>query len=456
MPAAPNLLDGLLAWWKLDDFAGGGSVLRDSGPFGHHGHYISTAGINQSRPAFVPAFDLLEVDGGCAHANVFNPDACSVTDCVLVPSCHGDGSYQQHGWTRSGRAGAATDDFGFYDPASFTFVIFCASSANDDTCPGILTDFAATPGFAGGTFTYYGFDSDIGVEVGDRVWFQRIFDTRPRMWKAIGPVSVPYDEAGVFSFTVGDTAADFEDGIWELDEWWMGCYDDPGQNGYGPYYTFGLAGDHSGFPFNSGWTMFTKFEPKDNPPNVIHGPAYTVAADMYGECFPLSLWLFSESNGAHPPLLIPMGRIHDGKWNMFAITSDGTTVRTYRNCAQVSYGPANRLTASNAGMGFGFADRNLALSGKDELWQGDISNALMWDHPLTRAELCHLFSNWCEPRHSIRTHHRAEPGTADPGGVETKLHLSNTRLRAEPDATPPSAGSGFAGPHLDDVRFRAE
>lgn len=445
----PNLLDGLLAWWKLDDYAGPSSVLHDSGPFGHDGHYVSTLGISQSHAVFIPAFDVDD-------ANVINPDACTILDGVLVPPCHGDGSYQQNGWTRSGRAGAITDDFGFYDPASFTFVIFCASSANDETCPGILTDVPASTGFAGGTYVYYGVDPETGAQIGDRVWFQRIFDSRPRMWRASGPdTSVSYDEDGVFSFSLGDTAEDFEDGIWTLDDHWMGCYDDVGEHGYGPYMNFGLAGDHNGFPFNLGWMMYTEWVPHNNPPAAVH-PAYSLEPNNPGQCSPLTLWLYSETNGAEQPLKIPMGRISDGKWNMFAVTCDGTTVRTYKNCRQVAYGPAARLSAANNGMGFGFADRNLALSGKDELWQGLISNAIMWDHPLSQTDLCFLFSNWCQPRYSMRSTHRAEPQEhAAASHVDAALHLSNTRFRAQPISPTPDPGSGGTDAHLSDVHFRS-
>jgi hypothetical protein len=394
-----SLYDGLLDWWGLGDYAGNLSTLHDYGPAAHDGTWLSYLGYGQAPGA--PAID-------------------PATGVAL--RCAKDGaSFEAFGWNPGGGHGAGTvpDPGGsaWYDAMSFTFNIwtFTALPLHPvfHPCPGTETNLFVTPFGVG---NYHSFDR---VSYGGATY------------------------VCIADYVSDGSRTPADDGDhWTIDDYWTNdCYGDKVA-----YNRMGVAGDHSGFPSNAGWMIYV-LDSFDNPRDGTDS-----------DWIPRYQWRFEcESNTAHPPIALDLGTATYGDWNMFTVTNDGTTLRVFRNAGLVGFAPGNRMVTSNAGLDFGFVDRLKALSGQDEMLQGGIDEAMLWDRPLSFSEIQKLFGDhWCKPRHFLHSAHRASPGSgnADASHVAGALHLSGTKFRADPQAIP-SSGSGPTVVELAGVSFRS-
>lgn len=385
-----SLFDGLAHWYGLGDCCG---ALLDSPAASprRDGSWVNSAGIARGPGA-----------------------------AVGIPCMIDEGGYAQGGWARSGVAGGEVPYPGgasFYDPASFTLALFWRTGVHHPLCPGLITDFTLPPYGIGNYFP-----GDTASSAGH-----------------------PYMSTATF-VSDGSLPPASDPARWRHMDDWYGCYGDKAV-----YYSFGLVGDHSGFPFNAGWGIYTKpvFAPIGalNPDGIEVGFALRfvcesgVTADIDISAGDLGPW---------PP-----------EWMYTVITSDGIQLKVYEGLADgsgfglVGVADATQFVTSSASLGFGYYDNNKALSGKHELWQGNLDEGIIWDRPLTYDEIGQLPGLWCRRRYALHSAHRAVPNAnARASRFDAALHLSGMKHRADPQAVP-SSGSGAPLVDLSGGSFRA-
>lgn len=340
---------------------------------------------------------------------------------VSPPICRVDEfGMSQGGWTRSGVSGGFVSYPGgtpFWPTSFFSLAIFWDTSIHDPECPGYLTDFVLNPWGVGNYTT------------GDTVSHS----------------GHPFVCIASY-ISDGSNPPETDLAHWRHMDDWYACYGDKS-----PWYSIGLVGDHQGFPQNAGWGILTEFLPApidgSNPDGVQGGFSVDLVCES-PTTSPIRI-------AASAPLTWPP------VWMMTVITNDGTTLRTYSGevggtIGLVGVADGTQFVGGGGGLGFGFYDNNKALSGKHELWQGFIDEAIMWNRPLDYSEIVQLPGNWCRRRYSLHSAHRATPNSnARASRSDAALHLSGMKHRADPQTTP-SSGSGPSLVDLSGTSFRSK